>query len=78
MDEVGFEGEQPATSIFQSAMPISAKLERARSELLDLSARNRLLNMPRSAKAAKIIEIVDERSDEVFRMLVREGRPFTF
>ncbi len=64
--------------IFQSDMPVEAKLERARTELLDLSARNRLLNMPRSAKSSKAVEIVDERGTEVFRLLVTEGRVFTF
>lgn len=54
------------------------KLERARTELLDLSARNRLLNIPRAAKSAKLVEVVDEKSVEVFRMLVTEGRAFTF
>lgn len=69
---------QEETSIFQSSLPIEAKLERARTELLDLSARNRLLNMPRSGKSAKILEVVDERSTEVFRLLVRDQRAFTF
>lgn len=46
---------------------LAEKLDRARMELLDLSARNRLLNMPKSAKAAKSIEVVDERSSEIFR-----------
>lgn len=64
--------------IFQSDMPVEAKLERARTELLDLSARNRLLNMPRSVRSSKAIEIVDERGTEVFRLLVAEGRAFTF
>jgi len=66
------------SSVFQSSLPIESKLERAREELLDLSARNRLLNMPRSSKSAKIIEIVDEKADEVFRLLVNDGRAFTF
>jgi hypothetical protein len=65
-------------SIFQSALPIEAKLDRARMELLDLSARNRLLNMPRSGKSAKILEVVDERSSEIFRLLVGQNRVFTF
>ena len=69
--------EEPA-SIFQSNLPLEAKLERARMELLDLSARNRLLNIPRSAKSAKTLEIVDEHGGEVFRLLVREQRVFTF
>lgn len=65
-------------SIFESNLPLAAKLERARTELLDLSARNRLLNIPRSAKSAKTLEVVDERGAEVFRLMVGENRPFTF
>lgn len=67
-----------ATSVFNGDLPVRDKLERARTELLDLSARNRLLNMPRSAKGAKSVAIVDELSVEVFRLLAVEGRPFTF
>jgi hypothetical protein len=65
-------------SIFESDLPLEAKLDRARTELLDLTARNRLLNIPRSAKTTKTLEVIDERSSEVFRLLVRENRPFTF
>ncbi|MGX7896041.1 DUF3320 domain-containing protein [Tsuneonella sp. HG222] len=72
VDEVGEDA-----SVFQSDLPLEAKLERARTELLDLSARNRLLNMPRSSKT-KAVEIVDEKSADVFRLLVTEGRVFTF
>jgi very-short-patch-repair endonuclease len=64
--------------VFQSDLPIREKLDRARTELLDLSARNRLLNMPRASKSARAIDIVDEKSAEIFRLLVRDGRPFTF
>jgi hypothetical protein len=31
-------------SVFQSSLSVEAKIERARTELLDFSARNRLLN----------------------------------
>ena len=65
-------------SVFQSDLPIVAKLERARAELLDLSARNRLLNVPRFSASAKTVDVVDERSAEVFRLLVRESKSFTF
>ena len=64
--------------VLQSDLPIEVKLDRARAELLDLSARNRLINVPRFSKAAKTIEVVGEASQEVFRMLVREGKAFTF
>lgn len=67
-----------AISVFQSSLPIGEKLERARTELLDLSARNRLLNIPQSARATRSLEVVDEHTGEIFRMLVREARPFTF
>jgi very-short-patch-repair endonuclease len=79
MDDSGVTTVSDApSSIFQSSLPVETKLERARTELLDLSARNRLLNIPRSSKSARTIEIVDERSAEVFRLLVGEGRAFTF
>jgi very-short-patch-repair endonuclease len=68
----------PNRLLFQGNLPIESKLDRARTELLDLSARNKLLNIPRSAKSASTLEVVDERSDEVFRLLVRENRTFTF
>ncbi|UXU76622.1 MULTISPECIES: DUF4011 domain-containing protein [unclassified Paracoccus (in: a-proteobacteria)] len=57
---------------------LAEKLDRARTELLDLSARNRLLNMPKSARSARMIEVVDERSSEIFRLLVAEARAMTF
>lgn len=76
--EATFESGDENTSVFQSNLPIAEKLDRARMELLDLSARNRLLNIPRSSKSAKTIEIVDEKSSEIFRLLVREGKIFTF
>jgi very-short-patch-repair endonuclease len=65
-------------SIFQSNLPLSAKLERARLELLDMSARNRLLNIPRSGKSVATLEIVDEHTRQIFRLLVQENRTFSF
>jgi hypothetical protein len=65
-------------SVFQSNLSLAKKLESARMELLDLSARNRLLNMPRSSRGARSVEVVDEKADEIFRLLVRESRAFTF
>jgi hypothetical protein len=66
------------TSVFQSNLPLREKLDKARTELLDLSARNRLLNMPRSSKSVRALEVIDEISVEVFRLLVRESRVFSF
>lgn len=57
---------------------IAEKLERARTELLDLSANNKLLNIPKNSKRSKTVTIIDEKSEEIFRMLVTESRAFTF
>ena len=53
-------------------------LEAARKELLELSTRSRLLHTPRKSTRSGVLEIVDEHSDHVFRLLVNEGRSFTF
>ena len=57
---------------------LRTQLERARRELLDLSARNRLLNTPRHRKRGRNLEIVDELCDEVFRILVQERKRMGF
>lgn len=54
-----------------SNLSLNQKLEKARAELLDLTARNRLLNIPKS-KNTKFLEIVNERSDILFKMLYEE------
>lgn len=76
--EVTVSDDSSEQSVFQSNLSVEAKIERARTELLDLSARNRLLNVPRFSKSAKTIDIVDEVSSEVFRLLVTEGKAMTF
>lgn len=52
-----------------------AKLELSRKELLDLGLRNALVN---HRLRAKQVRVVDERSTEIFRLLVSEGRNLTF
>jgi Protein of unknown function (DUF4011)/AAA domain len=46
-------------------------LEQARKDLLELTPRNRLLSTPRRRPRAATIEVVDERSDHIFDLLVR-------
>lgn len=53
-------------------------LESLREQLLDISKRNRLLNTPLLSTRAKHLRIVEERSDALFHILVREGRKMTF
>lgn len=54
------------------------RLEAARHDLLELSTRNRLIDTPRRRTRTRSLEVVDELSEEVFRILVREGRTMTF
>ena len=57
---------------------IRSKLEGARRDLLELSTRSRLLSVPRSSKSSRILQIVDEKSEEVFRILARDCKMMTF
>jgi very-short-patch-repair endonuclease len=55
-----------------------SRLDRDRRELLDLSARNRLLNTPRGRARSSRLEIVDASSAGVFQRLVVERKPMGF
>jgi len=61
-------------------MPSSIQelLDRSRKELLDLSTRNRLLSIPVNSKSARIIQVYDELSAEVFRLMVIEKKNLSF
>jgi very-short-patch-repair endonuclease/DNA polymerase III delta prime subunit len=54
---------------------ISARLETVRKELLDLGLRNSLVNFRTKAKK---IDVVDELSTEVLRILVTNGKAMSF
>jgi hypothetical protein len=54
------------------------RLEQARRELLETSTRSRLLHTPLGSSRAKIVEIQDEVSDQVLRILVTENKPMSF
>jgi Protein of unknown function (DUF4011)/Protein of unknown function (DUF3320) len=56
---------------------VRVQLLRDRQALLDLSTRNRLLNVPLNTTRVRTIQIVDEKATEAFRLLT-EGRAFTF
>ncbi|HVB25807.1 MAG TPA: DUF3320 domain-containing protein [Ktedonobacteraceae bacterium] len=57
---------------------VAAQLNSSRQVLLDLSTRNRLLNIPRRSKNTKTIEVIGESSVEVFKLLVKEGKALSF
>ncbi len=54
------------------------QLQQARHKLLDLSASNRLLNTPLGRGRSTRLDVVGERSTDVFDLLVRERREMTF
>ena len=53
-------------------------IDAARRDLLELSTRNRLLATPRDQDRGLSLEIKDELSDEIFRMMVTEAKPMRF
>jgi very-short-patch-repair endonuclease len=57
-------------------MALQEKIELARRELLDLSLRNPLLNYRTLKK--KGLDITDEKSLEIYRLLVEEGKTMAF
>ena len=65
-------------SVNAIGVEVLKRIQHARRELLDLSARNRLISTPTRIIPGRKIEVVDERSEEVFRMLVRERKAMSF
>lgn len=57
---------------------LDARLAAARKDLLDLSARNRLISTPRGSGRSSRLEIVGETCDDVFQRLVTEQKATTF
>jgi very-short-patch-repair endonuclease len=62
----------------RQVLPLDRKLKETRKELLETSVRSRLLHTPLGSSRAKIIEIRDELAEQVFRILVHEGRSMSF
>lgn len=57
---------------------IRQALEKAKLGLLDLSTRNRLLHVPLDRARSKSVLIVNERAEDVFRILVEEQKGMNF
>lgn len=53
-------------------------LEAARRKLLDTGTRNRLIHVNRANQRANCLNIINERSDEIFRTLRAEGKRMRF
>ena len=56
-------------------MSVLDKFQNSRIELLDLGLRNSLLN---HRKKAKQIRIIDELSDQIYKIIITEGKTMTF
>ncbi len=54
------------------------QLEVARRDLLELSTQNRLLDTKRDQESGLSLEIRDELADQVFKLLVSDGKPMRF
>lgn len=63
--------------VILAGISIRDRLLADRRALLDLGTRNRLVHIPLRTKNIRAIEVVDEKSAEVFRIL-GEGKRFTF
>ena len=59
-------------------MDLVAAIEKTRRDLLELTARNRLVHTPLDGKRKTWLRIVDERSDCVFDLLVMQGKTLSF
>ena len=57
---------------------VTVMLERARGKLLDSGTRNRLIHINRANTRAKAINIVNERTTDVFRILAQDGKTMQF
>ena len=58
--------------------PLQRHLSDARQRLIQTGTRNRLIHAARFSKQSKAIDIVDERSEDVFRILLKENRRMRF
>jgi very-short-patch-repair endonuclease len=59
-------------------LDLLATIEKTRRDLLELTARNRLIHTPLDGKRSSWIRVVGERSDTVFQRLARQGKALAF
>ena len=58
--------------------PVTRILEGARRKLLDTGTRNRLIHVNRANQRANCLNVINERSDEIYRFLRSEGKRMRF
>ena len=57
---------------------VEKSLKSARQRLIDVGGRSRLINFPKDSSRSNALEIVDEISSEVFRIVMREQKTMSF
>ena len=57
---------------------LQSLLKKARQSLIETGTRNRLINFPKGSSKIKALEIVDELSDQLFQILLRNGKKMSF
>jgi very-short-patch-repair endonuclease len=57
---------------------VRRKLEAARHQLIERNLRNKLVNCALTSKRSKQVRFVDERADEIFKILLAQKKEMTF
>lgn len=78
MDATTTTSETPSVFRGFSQAGLRRLLDEARQKLVQTGTRNRLVHCARFSSRGKFIDIVDERSEDIFRILVRERRRMRF
>jgi very-short-patch-repair endonuclease len=78
MDSRDVSLDSTSYSVAAAGFDLRRLLEDARSKLIQTGTRNRLVHCARNSSRGKFVDIVDEKSSEIFRILVREGRRMRF
>src|SRR5262245_1088399 len=69
-------GKGGSESSIDSSLP--RQIEMLRRNLLDIGTRNRLISAPLKSARANVLEIIDEKADQIFSSLWRANSAFTF
>jgi len=70
--------ETPFEEVETSKSMIHKLLEDARKRLVETGTRNRLINVNRANKRANVLNIINERSDDIYEILRFKGRKMKF
>ncbi len=78
MNDVQMEGSQGLPNISPPPKGWSQAIKSLKERLIDTSKRNRLIHSPIGKNRGKHLDIIEERSDEVFQLLVHKKKKMQF